>query len=91
MENGFAVWFIYHLRILSMQSKTPIMEKSKNGMRNLSVNRSSVLIYGDMNSRKKHLQNYVWPDVFENLNMQDLFDELQSELSSFEANRNFRL
>ena len=46
-----------------------------------------------MNSRTKHLQDFVRPDnrVFENLNLQDLFDELQSELSSFEVNHNFRL
>ena len=29
--------------------------------------------------------------MFENLDMHDLFDEPQSELSSFETNRNFRL
>ena len=65
----------------------------ENEMRQLSVNCSSVLIFGDLNSRKKHLQDYVTPDneVFENINMQDLFDELQSEFSCFEKNSNFRL
>ena len=62
-------------------------------MREWSVNCSSVLIFGDLNSRTKHLQDYVTPDneVFENINMQDLFDKLQSELSCFEKNSNFRL
>ena len=65
----------------------------ENEMRNLSVDCSSVLVFGDMNSRSKNLQDFVRPDneMFENLDMHDLFDELQSELSSFETNRYFRL
>ena len=65
----------------------------ENEMRNLSVDCSSVLVFGDMNSRSKNLQDFVRPDneMFENLDMHDLSDELQSELSSFETNRNFRL
>ena len=54
----------------------------ENEMWRLSVNCSSILILGDLNSRtKKNLQDYVQSDnaIFENLNMDDIFDELQSE------------
>ena len=42
-------------------------------MRQLSVKCPSVLIFGDLNSRTKYLQDYVMPDneVFENIHMQD--------------------
>ena len=46
----------------------------ENEMRQLSVNCSSVLIFGDLNLHTKRLQDYVTPnnEVFENINMQNL-------------------
>ena len=62
-------------------------------MRRRSVNCSSTFTLGDLNLRTKNLQDYVQPDdaIFENLNMDDIFDDLQSEFLCFKENRNFRL
>ena len=64
-----------------------------NEMRKFSVECSSVLMFGDMNSRTKQLQDFIRPDneMFENLDMRDLFDELQAEYSFLETNGKFRL
>ena len=64
----------------------------ENEMRRLSVNCSSVIILGDLNSRSKNLQDYIIPDneIFDNLSLNDIFEELQSEFLCFK-NSPFRL
>ena len=52
----------------------------ENEMRRLSVDCSSVILMGDLNSRTKNLQAFVTPDnsIFENLDLDDIFEEMQS-------------
>ena len=59
-----------------MQSKKPYGE-IENEMRRLSVNCSSVLTLGDLNSHTKVCKIMYIRDnaIFENLNMADIFDE----------------
>lgn len=67
-------------------------DEIENKMRRFSTICSSVLIFGDLNSRSKKLQDYVLPDndLFENLNLKDVSDEWLSEFSYFKENNNFR-